>query len=235
MSKRKAPQKIPQNVTCLLFVEGAEDKQFFIKLGEHLGFTDETPLYIWDYEGVDNLSGALASAMLDPLFPLITHMGIVRDADYEGTAFQSVITAIENANRAGRDNHRELPVPQSVQEFYGEHPKLMVLVLPDVNQSGMLEDVILASFADDPVMRCVDDYFACFTEAGIQPIANNIPKAKVRVFIAGKNADAQQSIEDDRKKGYVSDIFSMTWWRDEHWMHPAFDSAKAFLRQLAAV
>ncbi len=96
----------------------------------------------------------------------------------------------------------------------------------------MLEDLIIDVLSDDPVSKCVDRFFDCLGES--EAIAQEkLPKARLRTFISGKNVSSE-SEGDDSDRQYLSDVFHMSWWRDEFWDHPTFDDAKAFLAQLLA-
>jgi len=219
---------IPEGESRLLLVEGKEDQEFFIRLGYHLQFSEATPLHILQYEGKDNLGRYLRILMRNPNFEQITRIGIVRDADYGTDAFQSVKTALEYANR---NNRQQLPVPQSpIQPSEGK-PEVSVLILP-ADTEGMLEDLVLDALSEDSIMPCVDDFFTCLRDHHIDIVQERLPKARVRVFITGKNVDGQATAGADADKLYLSDIYRMSWWRAEFWEHESFDDARAFLRQL---
>ena len=222
---------IPPNKSRLLLVEGNEDQEFFIQLGFHLEFTSETPLHIVQYEGKNNLAKFLILVMNDPNFSQLTHVGIVRDADYNTNAFQSVVTALVSANQ---NSSRQFPIPEKAVQPSDGIPKLSILILPSVERDGMLEDVVLDALDNDPISICVNDYFECLADKGLEIVEERLSKAKVRVFIAGKNVDRRSSERDDTDKLYLSDVFRMSWWQDQFWEHPSFDETKRFLLQLIA-
>ena len=220
--------RIPKEKSHLLLVEGKVDKEFFIQLGFHLQFDDNTPIHIEKYCGKDNLGNFLRGILTHPQFSQLKKVGIVRDADAGGGAFQSVRDTIVSANR-GRP--RQLGVPQRVMEFSDGRPPTIVLILPSAERNGMIEDLVMDIFKDDPVSTCVDTYFACL-RADDRSIPETIPaKARLRTFITGKNIGSDAG-SNDAGRSYLSDVFSMSWWRDEFWNDPAFDTAKAFLKQL---
>ncbi len=216
--------EIPNNATRLLFVEGKVDKEFFIKLREHLNL----PLvaYIIEYEGKENLGYAMLNTLNNPIFPAITHIGIVRDADFNTNALASIQSALNYANQNSSNPERQYPIPEITKHFYGDKPKLSALVLPDDDIEGMIEDVILQSLEDDPISICVDEYFSCLQG---EPIPEALPKSKVRVFIEGKRVKSEETSRSDRERDYPSDIFHMSWWT---WEHSAFDTVKQFLTDL---
>ena len=216
---------IPEGTSRLLLVEGKEDKQFFIQLG----YPSELPC-ILQYEGKNNLAGFLYQLIQNSNFKQVSQIGIVRDADYGTDAFQSVRTAIKNANA---NSPRQLPVPKTVIEPSEGSPKVSVLILPSEKRDGMLEDLVLDALNDDPITPCVNDFFTCLKDRKVEIVQERLSKARVRVFITGKNVDRQAAVSDDTDKLYLSDIYKMSWWRgDAFWKHESFDEAKAFLRQL---
>ncbi len=220
---------IPEGKSRLLLVEGKEDQEFFIQLGYHLGFTSESPLHILQYEGKDKLAGFLYQLIQNPNFKQVSQIGIVRDADYGTDAFQSVQSALERANQYSKK--QPLPVPQIPMQPAEGRPRISALILP-ADAEGMLEDLVMNALKEDTIMPCVDDFFICLDrKAAI--VQERLPKARVRVFITGKNMDAQATISDDASKLYLSDIYHMSWWDNELWEHDGFKDAKAFLRQLA--
>lgn len=218
---------IPEGASRLLLVEGREDKQFFIQLG----YPSELPC-ILQYEGKNNLAGFLYQLIQNSNFKQVSQIGIVRDADYGTDAFQSVRTAIKNANA---NSPRQLPVPETVIEPSEGSPKVSVLILPSEKRDGMLEDLVLDALNDDPITPCVNDFFTCLKDRKVEIVQERLSKARVRVFITGKNVDRQAAVRDDTDKLYLSDIYKMSWWRgDAFWKHESFDEAKAFLRQLVS-
>ena len=219
---------IPEGKSRLLLVEGKEDQEFFIQLGYHLQFSKETPLHILQYEGKDKLARFLYQLIQNPNFNQVLQIGIVRDADYNTDAFQSVQSAIR---RASQYSKQQLTVPQSPMQPSEGKPKVSVLILP-TDREGMLEDLVLDALNEDLIMPCVDDFFTCLRDNHIDIVQERLPKARVRVFITGKNVDGQATAGADTDKLYLSDIYHMGWWRAEFWDHESFNDAKAFLRQL---
>lgn len=215
---------IPEGVSRLLLVEGNEDQEFFIQLSH-----PSEPPRILQYEGKDKLSKFLYQLIQDTNFKQVSQIGIVRDADYGTDAFQSVRTALKNANA---NSPRQLPVPETVIEPSEGTPRVSVLILPSEERDGMLEDLVLDALKEDTIMSCVDDFFTCLTDRKVAIVQERLSKARVRVFITGKNVDAQATVGKDTDKLYLSDIYKMSWWRDEFWEHESFNDAKKFLQKL---
>ena len=220
---------IPEGPSRLLLVEGKEDKEFFIQLGSHLKFPEGIP-WILKYEGKNNLAGFLYQLIQNSNFKQVSQIGIVRDADYGTDALRSVQDALRNANA---NSPRPLPVPKTVIEPSEGSPKVSVLILPSEKRDGMLEDLVLDALNDDPITPCVNDFFTCLKDRKVEIVQERLSKARVRVFITGKNVDRQASVRGDTDKPRLSDIYKMSWWRGAaFWEHESFNEAKAFLRQL---
>ena len=222
--------KIPPGKTRLLLVEGKEDQEFFIQLGAQLTSTNSWPVQINQYEGNTKLEDYLIALAGHPRYGQVEAIGIVRDADFGTDAFQSVKQAIINANA---ESSIALPVPLRVMEVARGNKNIAVLILPGPSREGMLEDLVMDVFENDPVNSCVETYFDCIRKSKIDVRQHKLPKARLRAFITGKNV-SEDAAGDDSDKLYLSHVFHMSWWQDDFWQHSAFDSAKAFLRQLLA-
>ena len=94
--------RIPDGKTRLMLVEGKEDQEFFIQLATHMNVIDGWPLHIEQVEGKGNFGEFLRGLMRHPDFKQVRKIGIVRDSDYNGGAFQSVLSHIDFANRKKR-------------------------------------------------------------------------------------------------------------------------------------
>ena len=108
---------------------------------------------------------------------------------------------------------------------------IIVLIMPSDERHGMLEDLVMDIFQSDPIATCVDAYFNCIREHGIAILKHKLSKGRLRAFVTGKNV-SDQAKGDDSEKLYLSDVFHMSWWKDEFWDSCAFDDAKDFLHHL---
>ena len=219
--------RIPEGKSRLLLVEGKEDQEFFIKLGDHLTSTDDWPIQISQYEGKSELTDFLIALTKLSSYSQLKAIGIVRDADFNTNAFHSVQDAIRNANE---ETPRPLPVPQETMTMAEGNPSIIVLIMPSAEREGMLEDLVMDVFKCDPVTACVDKYFDCLRKS-IGVSQAKLHKARLRAFVTGKNV-SDEATGDDSDKLYLSDVFRMSWWRDEFWNDPVFDDAKTLLQQL---
>lgn len=220
-------QIFPEPFSRLLLVEGDDDKAFFLALTQHLKLSGS--VWIYSYEGRDQLDDALIALVNEPRFELLNHLGIVRDSDFNTDAFSSVCSRIRRANRI--NPRHQLPVPERALESSGSDLKTSILILPNDGIEGMLEDLILKAFEHDPAMLCADDFFRCLENSDINSKREVLPKAKTRVFLAGKAVDER----NDRRASEAWElqyIFRLSWWS---WDNPTFDQVKAFLQKLATV
>ncbi len=222
--------RIPNGKSRLMVVEGKEDQEFFIQLATHLKVIGGWPLQIEQLDGKGNFKEFLLALTRHPRFGQLATIGIVRDADFGTNAFQSVRDTILSANEV---SPRKLSVPERVLELAQGTPKTGVLILPSGGREGMIENLIMDVFDEDPVAKCVDEYVKCLRKEGQSVLKARLPKARLRTFITGKNI-GEDAEGDDSDRQYLSDVFHMSWWKPEFWNHPAFNPAKDFLRQLLA-
>ena len=199
-----------------LLVEGNDERNFFDALVGHLQLAT---VQIQVLDGKDRLSESLETLAGTTGFRRVRSIGIVRDADQSAhTAFQSVQTALHNANQAaGPWSGLEFPVPERPEARAGESPSLRVLILPGNGAAGMLETLLCRTFDGTHVDRCIGRFFQCAEEAG-----NHIrrpDKARAHAYLSTK-PDPHVSVGVGARKGY--------WDFD----HDAFEGVRGFLRSL---
>lgn len=191
----------------LLVGEGSEEVLFFNALLTHLNMTD---VQIEQYGGKQGLASYLKTLKVRPGYREVISIGITRDADDSAaSAFQSVCGSLKGA---------ELPVPTKPGEIAGNNPQVNILILPNGQNNGMLEDLCLAAVETDAVLQCVDKYFDCVSKTTKrQP--NNLAKARIRVWLSSQ-------IEPDKRLGEAAQAGYLPW--DSF----AFDGLKQFLQAL---
>lgn len=234
--------RIPENVSRILVVEGNEDKTFFQALAEHLGIDDQ--IYIVVCEGKNELSTTLTSLLNDGNFHKFRHIGIICDNDFpdsrEGKLpLETVRDEIDSANDAIDENlkrRRELSKPVRPREAAGTKPKVSVLLLPDDDRDGMLENLVLDAIGEDKITNCVDAYYACLEQQAQLKIQKaREPRSRLSVYISGKILDSNYATNDDSRRWFLTQAVDMKWWKEEDmWNKCAFNQAKAFLTQLLA-
>ncbi len=191
----------------LLLGEGREEQIFFTAFLAHLNISD---VQVEQYGGKQKLPSYLRNLPKTPGYLEVISLGITRDADDSAqSAFQSVCSSLNTAS---------LPVPSKPGEIAGDSPQVSVMILPDGQNSGMLEDLCLAAVETDPVLQCVDEYFDCvYRTSGRKP--NNMAKARVHTWLASQ-LEPDKRLGEAAKAGYLP------------WDSPGFDSLKQFLQAL---
>jgi len=191
----------------LLIVEGKEDELFFSAFCHHLGLND---IQVLSIGGKTNLLRNLTALKKATNFSQVTALGIIRDADEDANAaLQSVCSALQ---------HAELPTPTKPMTPAPGHPRVLVMILPDNQSPGALEDICLKAIAGTPAMRCVDEFFCCLQRHRLPP-PKNLSKAKVLAYLTSL-PEPDKRLGESAQAGY---------W---NWDHPAFSDLKDFLRSL---
>jgi len=194
----------------LLLVEGQDDHRFFSRLRASADITEDQ-LDIVPYDGKSNVSRFIRDLphMVPGFSENVRSLGIVRDADDDPeNAFKGVRDAL---SRAG------LPTPARPGEFVGDPLKVGVLILPNPELPGMLEDLCLAAVEDDPAMGCINEYLDCLGSTDV-PIKNPA-KARFYAFLASRKKP-ELKLGEATDAGYIP--------LDS----PVFDTAKQFLLSL---
>lgn len=142
------PQNIDSNVQLL--VEGNDQRNFFEAFIDHLSLKN---IQIRNYGGVNDLRRFLSGFVTSVGFGDITTLGIVRDAEASAqSAFQSVQDSLRGLG---------LAVPGQLGQRAGSSPAVSVLILPDDDNSGMLETLLCRTFVGTYLDTCIDGFFEC--------------------------------------------------------------------------
>lgn len=195
----------------VIVVEGKEDKIFLEAFIKHLRLQK---IQVIDIGGKTKFRDRLTSLRKASRFSEIVSLGVIRDANSNpDSAFQSICDALRGAN---------LPVPERPLVPSKGTPQIIVMIVPNENTPGILEDVCLEAVASDPVMSCVEKYFECLRKYVRYDniFGTKISKAKIHVFLASKP-------EPDKRLGEAAQA---GYWP---WDNVAFKQLKNFLQQLA--
>jgi hypothetical protein len=199
----------------LLITEGDDDVRFFCALARHLGIVDA--IQVTKMRGKYDLRNRLRTLEITTGFLSIPvrSLGIVTDADanYEDR-FRSVTDALVDSG---------FPAPEHCFELTDSNPAVGICILPDPRKcaTGELEDLCLKSVAKDPAIVCVDGYFNCLQEEGIE-LPKKLSKAKLQAFLASRK-EVMLKLGEAADKQYYP------------WDNPVFDDVKDFLVQLVNV
>jgi hypothetical protein len=195
----------------LLLVEGRDEEEFFNGLLRSMEIDD---IQIIPVGGKNQFSNNLKGLIKDSDFSAIISMGIVRDADDDPKAtLQSIGDALKQAG---------LPVPQRVMTKAKQNgsPDVIIMILPNANKRGALEDLCLAAVKEDKASTCVERYLSCLKKKNIAgPKQKWLNKARVRVFLSSKE-EPTLSLGIAAQRGY--------WPFD----HNVFDDVKKFLKSV---
>jgi hypothetical protein len=167
---RRKPDEIRSSYQ--LIVEGKDDKTFFEAFLENLGLSG---VQIYSLDGKNNLNDFLKAFTLTTGYNTVKAIGIIRDSNSDPKAsFQSVRTALANAG---------LPVPEKEIISAGEKPRVSILMIPGIDESGSLEALCLRAVADRPAISCVESYIDCLERNNLK-LQPNIYKAKLQAYLA---------------------------------------------------
>jgi len=167
---RRQPEEI--NSPYQLIVEGKDDINFFEAFLESSKISG---VQIHSLDGKNNLNDFLKAFALTPGFSIVKMIGIIRDSNSNPKAsFQSVQTALANAG---------LPVPKKEILPTGEKPRVSILMIPGIEESGSLEGLCLQAVSDRPAISCVESYIDCLKRNKLK-LQTNIYKAKLQAYLA---------------------------------------------------
>jgi hypothetical protein len=191
----------------LLLVEGSHEEKFFHGLlrRENISDVQVLPL-IGKYQFREKIE---VLTKVDN-FSDVESVGLIRDADESfANTFSSLTNALANAG---------LSFPENPMTFTNSSPQVGIFIPPDNQNSGSLEDLCLASVANDPVLNCAQDYMDCLR--GVQHAEHpHKSKALVQVYLA-KEPDGDVHMGTASEKNIWS------------WDSPAFIPIRTFLKML---
>jgi hypothetical protein len=165
-----------------LLVEGPNDFAFFLALLDNMDVHD---IQIQVYKGKSKLLRFLKTlTKVSGFYEIVSSIAIVRDADLNP---QDAFYSVQNVLRKVR-----LPIPESPQNPVGDDKRVIVLILPDAHSPGELETLLLRAVIDNPVMPCIDEYFACMQRHKIELPTTMMEKARLYAFLASKKEPGLQ-------------------------------------------
>jgi len=157
----------------ILAVEGRDDENFFDVLLEDMNIRDCETRAVG---GKDQFPIKFPLLLKASGFPLVTHIGIVRDKDEmkKTEAFESIVNIVRSVG---------FEPPAAHSQFSNGTPKVGIFIMPgDLIKGEKLEDLCLKTVENHEAMPCVNEFAACISALENSP--KDIPKAKVQVFKA---------------------------------------------------
>ena len=164
----------------LLIVEGNHERDFFEAWLLALGLRD---IQVLPIGGKTRLRENLVALVKQYLFPTVTSLVVVRDADDNPAgAFQSVCDALLNAR---------LPTPdEALTLTIGTTPTVGIAVMPATDRTGALEELLLDAAIADPLaasaQQFITDAVAVLDATGHRaaPPEHRRGKARVHAYLA---------------------------------------------------
>lgn len=217
--------KIRDQDRVIILVEGTHDKDFIEKILDVHGIR-HAYINVMPKGGKTELGRNLKVLKLDPQFPKIERLIVLRDADSvlptEPNAGNrsSDQTSIPAAQRSldsvrGHLGNAKLAVPALHGEIADGSPKVGCFIFPDGKADGMLESLCREALIAHTDTPCIESFFACVTtNRGASEFS---PKAWTHAFISIQE-DPDVHLGKAAKKGYLP------------LDHPAFSGLVDFLR-----
>ncbi|MBF0399096.1 MAG: hypothetical protein HQK78_20145 [Desulfobacterales bacterium] len=160
----------------LLVVEGKDECNFFDALFKHLQLYDIQTI---DIGGKDKFNDKFESLHAMDEFSEITHIGFIRDAERNPaiSAFNSICSILRK---------RQIPCPENPNQIIRERVSVGIFIMPDNQETGMLENLCLESIKNTPVYSCIDSFIDCLkqNQAEIEKEKFNESKSKVQSYLA---------------------------------------------------
>ena len=160
-----------------VIVEGNDDVRVFGALSKHLNIRD---VQVHGYGEIDNLRRFLDAFRDLPEFGLVRSLAVVADANSDGDRRERrICNALSDMALPAPSRPLELASNGELQVAY--------LIIPHNATGTMIEDVCLNSVSEDPAMACVDRYFECLGQTGLEgPKEVWMSKARLHAFLASR-------------------------------------------------
>jgi len=206
------------NTAGQLLVEGRAPEMFFRELVEHMELKGSLEVRTFGDVSKDTLQTYLEIFTSKAKFKeTVKRVGIIRDAESKPamSAFSSVQAALQGA---------KLVPPATMKQVDGTPLAIGVFILPDCQNSGMLESLCLEAFAEkertaaQQLMPCVDELFSCLSKRGSEP--SNPTKARFAGCLL-----AYDVVDPQLGRGAQQKVIP--------WEASVWDELKTFLRQVA--
>lgn len=191
----------------IIIVEGIDEKNV---IQWYLDSIHRDDVQLLPIGGKTQLSNNLSLLRKAPKFETIQSIAILRDADRNpAVAFQSVKDSLTQ--------NGFIP-PNTQLQFSNGNPRVLVFVLPGETINGALEDILLKSEENNPIIHCVNEYFNCLKMH--QQLPDDIGKAKIHTLLASKHEDPAKRVGEAAQAG---------WW---NWDHEAFQDLRDIIDQI---
>lgn len=192
----------------ILAVEGKDECNFFDELLKNININN---IQLIDIGGIDKFKYHIPLLIKSDGFTKVEVIGFIRDAEKNqaSSAFNSICNILRR---------NKLTPPSSIRNTSINKPKIGIFIMPNNQDSGMLEDLCLKSIELLPISGCIDKYIDCF-KYDTDLDKYNESKSKVLSYLA-TNIPIVNSLGLAAKRKY---------W---NFNNSCFDDVKTFLRQL---
>ncbi|MCA6070253.1 MAG: hypothetical protein LE180_03980 [Endomicrobium sp.] len=149
--------------TSILLVEGKDEVNFFDML---LKFLNIPNVQCIDVCGVDNFGNGFVTLSKQEKFRDVDKIAFIRDADKRAeSALKSLKSSVRSANvRFINIDDISLANNNNVKDTNGV--RCGVYIMPDNQNSGMLEDLCIKYMKTDSICHCVEKYISCVRNNG---------------------------------------------------------------------
>jgi len=194
----------------ILLVEGPDDRSFFEALLRYLAIQS---VQIKDVSGKDNFSYTFEALLNAEGGSLVKNIGFVRDADKPNAqaAFKAICSIL---------NKNKYPCPAEIGKMIeSDGKKVNIFIMPNNNDSGMLENLCINSIREIDILHCIDCFIKCYAPI-ISNEKHNVPKATILAYLSTRvpvvntlGVAAQQKVWDfshecfNQIKAFLFDLF----------------------------
>jgi hypothetical protein len=157
-------ERPPINIekTSILLVEGKDEVNFFDML---LKFLDIPNVQCIGVDGVDNFGNGFVTLSKQEKFRDVDKIAFIRDADNKQakSALDSLKSSVQSADVHFNINDISL-ANNNIKDI--NDVRCGVYIMPDNQNSGMLEDLCIKYMKTDSICHCVEEYISCVRNNG---------------------------------------------------------------------
>ena len=192
----------------IIFVEGKDDRNF---LKEYLKYLDIENVEISDVGGEGNFKIEIPRKLIESNRHF-SKIGIISDADDNSPQkkFEELLKILNEINLLDeiKTNDIKLEFPKSLGEFSNNELSIGIFIMPNNNDKGAIEDLILKTIEGDKVMDCVKEFINCVdkkytTNKETADFNKKQSKRKIQIYLATKT-ELANSIDTGAQKGHFN-------------------------------
>ena len=208
-NNKTEPFKIEKPI--IFVVEGLDDKAFIEEFLDFLKLKDN--FQIKDCGGRDNIKQIIETLTKDANFNNVKYLIVLMDNDKNAESTKVLIKNIFKGNL--------LPCHVNPGEFITNSDGNLncgYYVFPSQNEEGDLETMLLKTYTDNSINRCVNNFIDCFTNNSAKFKITN--KKKLQAFIITSEKDS------------IKDLRTAVKAKHYDFNHEAFKELKEFLSKI---